>query len=103
MIVKNPQLVKFLNTVQLFHELPAAQLEKLAHASREVAFSDGQLLVESDEESPALHVLVEGECRAYVVHVELGIEMEMQRFYAGDFFGAEAVIDDHPSPVRVRR
>ncbi len=100
--MKNQQLVTFLKTVQLFHELPPAQIERLAQASRAVTFSEGQLLVTADEETPALHVLVEGECRAYVVHAELGIELEMQRFYAGDFFGAESVIDDRRSPVMVR-
>ena len=100
--MRNQQLVKFLNTVQLFHDLSTTQLESLSHASREVAFTEGELLVAAEGGEPALYVLIEGECRAYVVHAELGIEMEMQRFYAGDFFGAETVIDDHPSPVIVR-
>lgn len=60
------------------------------------------MLLDAEANEPSLQILIEGECRAYVVHAELGIEMEMQRYYAGDYYGAESVIDDHPSPVIVR-
>lgn len=95
------QIVKFLRTVQLFHDLDDEQLTRLAKATREVQFSSGELICESSSGDPALYVLLEGECVEYVEQAELGMDVQSQWLYAGNFFGLESVLMQRTSTFRV--
>ncbi|MFO7907705.1 MAG: ATPase, T2SS/T4P/T4SS family [Planctomycetota bacterium] len=95
------QIVKFLQTVQLFHELDQEQLTRLAKATREVRFSSGELICESSSGDPALYVLLEGECVEYVEQPELGMDTQSQWLYAGNFFGLESVLLQRTAAFRV--
>ena len=59
------------------------------------------MVSESSDGEPALFVLLEGECMEYVEQVELGMDAQSRRLYAGDVFGIESIIVPRASACRV--
>ncbi len=100
--VNTEQTATFLKTVPLFLELPEEHFRQLAQSVRTVKLTEGQLVAESPDGEPSLYVIVEGECLEYTEQGGLGMEVQTRRFYPGDFFNAESVIEDQPSPCRVK-
>ncbi|MHB8865885.1 MAG: ATPase, T2SS/T4P/T4SS family [Pirellulaceae bacterium] len=100
--MKADHAVTFLRTIPIFHELADDELTTLAKVAQERAFAAGDVIVEPHAKETGLFVLVEGECQAYVEHRGLGFEVELRRFYPGDYFGAEAVLAGENSTASVR-
>lgn len=100
--MRTSDAVAFLRTVPIFHDLADDELTSLAQVAQEQSFAPGTVLVGADGDEVRLVVLLEGECLAFTEHEGSGCEIELRRLYAGEQFGAEAVLADGKPAARLR-
>jgi CRP/FNR family cyclic AMP-dependent transcriptional regulator len=90
MALTNQEKRAWLEKVPLFSGCPADVLDRLAEATNEVAFSNGQAIVQQGQVGNGLYVVVDGTAR-----IIQGTN-ELARLGAGEFFGELSVIDQQP-------
>jgi len=94
--LKTPELLKLLETVDLFSGLTGRQLRLVAGATKERTYAPGKTLVAEGETDGRLHVIVEGVASVHVKGKEIG------RLHRGDSFGEIAMLDGGPRSATVR-
>ncbi|MFO0549595.1 MAG: mechanosensitive ion channel family protein [Polyangiaceae bacterium] len=81
---------KVLASVDLFRDLPEADRDRLADSLHFAPFAKGEVLTRQGAQAHWLYVVCEGECSVRV-NVD-GIEREVAKLGAGDFFGEMSLL-----------
>jgi len=82
--------ISWLAGVPLFASCDEETIERIADATGELVFTDGQAIVQQGQVGNGLYIVVSGSVRIVAGGGELA------RLGAGDFFGELAVIDQQP-------
>jgi small-conductance mechanosensitive channel/CRP-like cAMP-binding protein len=86
--------------MELFHELPEAELEALASGLRLVPFARGEVITRQGAEAHWLYIVQAGEVSVRVA-APGGLEKEVARLSAGDFFGEMSLMTGEPRSATV--
>jgi len=82
-----------LQNVEIFHGLPAEELELLVAAGNPCVFAVDELLMSQGEPADFIHVLISGAVRVERSHPQLTSPVELATLGAGDVVGEIAVLD----------
>jgi type II secretory ATPase GspE/PulE/Tfp pilus assembly ATPase PilB-like protein len=95
-------LIKFIQTVPLFHSLNQEQLRQVADVAEIRQYAAEDVLVDKDEVLSELVILLEGELQVMVLQKRINYEREIARYFPGDCFGAAGVIAEQRSAAKIR-
>ncbi len=89
-----------LGHVELFKDLPQAEVDRLAQMAEWQRVAEGELVVGHLDEGTEVYFVVEGSMRA-VAYSLAGREIAFRDLYRGQFFGELAAIDGRPRSASV--
>jgi len=88
-------IVNQLSRVELFSALDQDDLEAVADLAQEERYPGGALVFKQGERGHRCHIVESGEIRA--LHIDpSGVQREVKRFSAGDFFGESSLLLGEP-------
>jgi len=91
--------IRILQSVPLLSKLPEAKLVTLASVMRVQSFADGAYIIRQGEEGSRFYIINEGEVRC--TRTKGGLEEELIRLTAQEFFGERALITNEARKANV--
>ncbi|MDQ7824955.1 MAG: cyclic nucleotide-binding domain-containing protein [Candidatus Eremiobacteraeota bacterium] len=99
--LEKEKVMAFLKSVPFFSQAPGELLDRIADSSKNLAFSQGDIIIRQGEEGDSFFVITEGE--ALVVREEdTGQEVHVARLITGDSFGEVALVEQRPRTATVK-
>ncbi len=83
-----------------FADLESTDLEQVAQQSGLLTYGNGELIVQENRPDEGIYLLVKGQVRVFVTHVQ-GHPQEMSQLHPGDTFGETALFPGEVSLVTV--
>jgi len=90
----------YLDKVELFAGLDAAQLEQLARSAQLRTYARGTIIVSEGDPALGLFVVQQGALKVYLMD-EHGREVTLSLLHPGDYFGELALLDEAPRSASV--
>jgi len=97
---KLAQTADLLSQVEIFKDVPVAELENLSRAIATRSFAPGQLLFEQGDNGDTMYIVEEGEIGIYITDGEQ--EKQISTCAPGDLVGELALLDGSPRSARAR-
>jgi cAMP-dependent protein kinase regulator len=88
-----------LRNMPIFDEMSAYDLVFLTSKLKPEQFNAGATVIQQDDQGDKFYVIESGELAAY--HASNGASVEVERLFAGDYFGETALISDRPRNASV--
>lgn len=96
------EVIPWLRSVRLFHELDDTEIDPLAEGCRLRSVKPGELIVEQGDDGDELHMIVEGDFEVFLSQKSLGFEKVIGQLQAGEHFGEIALISGKKRTASVR-
>src|SRR5262245_18828290 len=91
----NAARIELLRSVQLFHELPEADLASLADYCIERAVGAGSIIFNRGDPGSAMYVIVRGQVNIHLPD-EASRRVSLNDMADGEYFGEVALFDEQP-------
>lgn len=93
-------LISFLQSVPLFHKLPAREVQRLAKDCQRRSFEEGTFIFYEGQQGTTCHIILRGKVRVFTIG-EDGKELAMRLLGPGEIIGEMALFEDLPRSANV--
>ncbi len=96
-----PDKILHLRGIQIFEGLSVAELAAIASVTEEVIYPEEKVVIKEGESGDEMYMMIGGEV-AVMKAKEGGLEIELDRIQAGDYFGEMALFQDEMRSATIR-
>jgi hypothetical protein len=96
-----PDKILHLRSIQVFEGLSVSELAAIASVTEEVNYPKGTVVIKEGESGEDMFMMIKGEV-SVIKAKEGGLEIELDRIGAGDYFGEMALFQDEVRSATIR-
>jgi len=98
---KNPgDSIECLNDIEIFQSLTDEGKRKLSRRMKQKDFQESDIIIKQDDPGKAVFIIIEGSVKV-LIKMPNGLEVEVGRLGAGDFFGELALLTGEPRKASI--